>query len=108
MGVTEVPQLRAVAAQTPEEELARCGAGGEAQTWGRYPMSTSMLLLSLAPYSHSMSTFRDLQGSPASARAAANPNKWEHPRASGELCAPSTSPDPCWSRAQHPLGTQHL
>lgn len=29
-------------------------------TCGRYPMSTSMLLLSLAPYSHSMSTFRDL------------------------------------------------
>ena len=30
-------------------------------TCGMYPMSTSMLLLSLAPYSHSMSTFRDLR-----------------------------------------------
>ena len=29
-------------------------------TCGRYPISTSMLLLSLAPYNHSMSTFRDL------------------------------------------------
>lgn len=50
---TGVPQLRAVAAQTPEEELPRCGAQDRAQdraqTWGRYPMSTSMLLLSLAP-----------------------------------------------------------
>lgn len=30
MGVTEVPQLRALAAQTPEEKLDTCGALGEA------------------------------------------------------------------------------
>lgn len=57
--MTEVPELRAVAAQPPEEKLEHWEG---AQTWGRYPMSTSMLLLSLAPYSHSMSTFRDLHG----------------------------------------------
>lgn len=50
-------------------------------------MSTSMLLLSLAPYSHSMSTFRDLQGEPLWSESPRlklsmdmeTPNKREHP-----------------------------
>lgn len=83
-------------------------------------MSTSMLLLSLAPYSHSMSTFRDLHGEPKShpglKLCMGNPKQMgtpscrvnTEPRASGDLCVPCPSPgtpDPCWTRAQAP--TQH-